>query len=183
MQQYCFLFIGKGSTGLCKLLVFHGKCAFLYINNLVSKLPPALRVYDCTIYLQVFGIYERTTHTGYITFVDTRDAATLIPSIQAHVHPSTIIHSDGWAAYNTLAQLGYVHEVIIHDQQFVDPVTGVHTHGVETYWSHAKQKTKAVYGSRLHMIPSYLDEFMWRERYGLTGVHTFDNMLAVLEEH
>ena len=89
---------------------------------------------------------------------------TLIPVIQAHVHPSTIIHSDGWAAYNTLAQVGYVHVVIIHDQHFVDPVTGVHTNGVKRYWSRAKQKTKDVYGSRLHMIPSYLDDFKWRER-------------------
>ena len=148
-----------------------------------SKLSPALCVYDCTIYLQVFGIYDRTTHTGYITFVDTRDRVTLIPIIQAHVHPCTIIHSDGWAAYNMLAQLGYVHEVVIHDQHVVNPVTGVHTNNVEVYWSCAKQTTKAVYGSRLHMILSYLDEVIWCERYGLTGVHTFDNMLAVLAEH
>eukprot|EP00794_Sanderia_malayensis_P016613 gene16613-biopygen14035 len=30
----------------------------------------------------------------------------------------------------------------------------------------AKRKIKAVYGSRFHLIPSYQDEFMWRERFG-----------------
>ena len=131
----------------------------------------------------MFGIYDRETRVGYIEFVNNRDARTLLPIIQAHVHPGTIIYSDGWAAYNTLAQLGYGHEVVIHDQNFVDPVTGVHTNGVEAYWSRAKQKIKAVYGSRLHMIPAYLDEFMWRERHGLASAHAFDNMLAVLAEH
>ena len=33
------------------------------------------------------------------------------------------------------------------------------------------------------MLPSYLDEFMWRERYGLSSARAFDNMLAVLAEH
>ena len=134
-------------------------------------------------FLQVFGIYDRSRHIGYIQLIDNRDAATLIPIIQAHVQPGTMIYSDGWAAYNDLAQLGYGHEVIGHGQHSVDPATAVHTNGVRAYWSRAKQKIKAVYGSRLHMVPSYLDEFMWRERYGLASADTFDNMLAVLAEH
>ena len=36
---------------------------------------------------------------------------------------------------------------------------------------------KSVYGSTLPLIPSYLDEFMWRERYGLNISEAFDNTL------
>ena len=49
----------------------------------------------------VFGLVD-TSHTpalGYMEIVSQRDAATLLPIIQAHVAPGTIIHSDQWAAY------------------------------------------------------------------------------------
>ena len=141
-----------------------------------------LHIARLPFFYKVFGIYDRETNVGLIQFVDRRDEATLLPIRQRHVLPGTMICSDGWAAYNTLAQLGYGHEVIIHDDNFVDPVTGVHINGVEAYWSREKQKIKAVYGSRLYMIPSYLDEFVWRERYGMDGGAAFENMLRVLAE-
>ena len=53
------------------------------------------------------------------------------------------IYSDGWQAYNNLPNIGYGHERVIHTDNFVDPVTGVHTNGVEAYWSRAKQKLKS----------------------------------------
>ena len=108
----------------------------LYINGVTF---PYLYAFT---FLQVFGIYDRETHVGFIQFVDNRDAATLLPIIQAHVLLGTMIYCDGWGAYNNLGQLGYGHEVVIHDQHFVDPVTGAHTNGVEAYWSRAKQKSK-----------------------------------------
>ena len=61
--------------------------------------------------------------------------------------------------------------------------TGKHTQGVEAYWSRAKRKIKDVYGSRLHMIPSYIDEFLWRERYGLHTELAFANIMEHISEH
>lgn len=131
----------------------------------------------------VFGMYDRQRRVGWIEFVESRDAPTLLPLIQRYVRPGTMIYSDGWAAYNNLPNIGYGHDRVIHADNFVDPVTGVHTNGVEAYWSRAKQKLKAVYGSRLHMVPSYLDEYLWRERFGLQTAAAFDNMLAHIAEH
>ena len=131
----------------------------------------------------VFGMYDRQRRVGWIEFVASRDAPTLLPLIQRYVRPGTMIYSDGWAAYNNLPNIGYGHERVIHADNFVDPVTGVHTNGVEAYWSRAKQKLKAVYGSRLHMVPSYLDEYLWRERFGLQTAEAFNNMLAHIAEH
>jgi hypothetical protein len=43
-------------------------------------------------------------------------------------------------------------------------VTGVCTNHVEAYWKNAKRRFKAMSGSTL--VPSHLDEYMWRERFG-----------------
>ena len=131
----------------------------------------------------VFGLYERQSGAGWIQFVPQRDAQTLVPIVQAMVRPGTTIHSDLWRAYNNLSNLGFVHHTVNHSANFVDPATGVHTQSVEGYWSRAKQKIKAVYGSRLPFIPSYLDEFMWRERFGHNTGEAFANMLAHIAEH
>jgi transposase-like protein len=60
-----------------------------------------------------------------------RDAATLVPIIERHVHPGTMIYSDGWAAYRGLQEAGYQHQTVIHDRNFVDPDTGTHTQTIE----------------------------------------------------
>eukprot|EP00794_Sanderia_malayensis_P000800 gene800-93_t len=131
----------------------------------------------------VFGMYDRTTHVGYIQFVEARTARVLIPIIRAHIAPGSTIYSDGWASYRRLRRYGYQHGRVIHQDNFVDPITGVHINGVEAYWSMAKQKIKAVYGSRLQLISSYLDEFMWRERFGQHTAVAFGHMLEHIAEH
>ncbi len=86
----------------------------------------------------VFGMYETESKTGIIIMVDRQDAATLIPIIQEYVRPRSIIHSDEWLAYHGLAQLGYNLRDVVHADNFVDPITGVYTNGVESYWSQVK---------------------------------------------
>jgi len=69
--------------------------------------------------------------------VDRRDAATLLPIIEAHVLPGTIVHSDQWAAYNQVASLNPVaqHSTVNHSIEFVNSSTGVHTQNIESYWN------------------------------------------------
>jgi len=66
---------------------------------------------------------------GYMEIVPQRDAATLLPLINAYVAAGAIIHSDEWAAYNQVQRLFNVmimaHEVINHSVNFVEPTTGV----------------------------------------------------------
>ena len=128
----------------------------------------------------MFGIVD-TYHTpalGYMEIVQQRDAATLLPIIQAHVASGSIVHSDQWAAYNNVASIpGIVsHRTVNHSLTFVDPATGVHTQNVESYWNRVKPKLKRMRGCHAEQLPAYLDEFMWRERYGRTAEETFDNV-------
>ena len=67
------------------------------------------------------------------------------------------------------------HAIVNHSLHFVDPVTGVHTNNVESYWNRVKRKLKHMKGCHRHQLPSYLDEFMWMERWG--GRNAFNNII------
>ena len=108
----------------------------------------------------VFGLVDtsQTPALGYMEIVPQRDAATLLPLINVHVAPGTIIHSDEWAAYNRVQRLSNVssHDVVNHSVNFVEPSTGVHTQHVESYWNRVKTKLKRMKGCHGHQLPSYL---------------------------
>ena len=108
-----------------------------------------------------------------------RDAATLLPIINTHTAPGTIVHSDEWAAYRNVQNLPNVssHGTVNHSVTFVDPTTGVHTQNVESYWCRVKTKLKRMRGCHSHQLPSYLDEFMWRERYGETARDALEKIM------
>ena len=111
--------------------------------------------------------------------VSTRCQHSAIPIIQAHVAPETIIHSDEWRAYHQVASLPSVasHGTVNHSVTFVNPTTGVHTHNIESYWERVKLKLKHMKGCHAHQIPSYLDEFMWRERHAPQQRMAFDSIM------
>ena len=119
-----------------------------------------------------------TPALGVMTMVTRRDAATLLPIINRHVRPGSIVWSDEWRAYSRVQQLAPVtqHQTINHSIQFVDPVTGVHTQNVDSYWNRVKTKFKRMKGVQESMLPSYLDEFMWRERHGRTANVALQNL-------
>ena len=58
------------------------------------------------------------------------------------------------------------HRIVNRSLHFVDPVTNVHTQHIKSYWNRVKIKFKKMRGVDSSQLPSYLDEFMWRERYG-----------------
>ena len=75
--------------------------------------------------------------------VPQRTAATLLPLIQQHVAPGTVIHSDQWASYNQVGTLPNVsaHRTVNHSVEFVSP-SGVHTQNVESYWNRSKMRQR-----------------------------------------
>ena len=71
-----------------------------------------------------------------------------------------------------------------HSLNFVDPTTGVHTQHIESYWNRVKLRFKCMKGVDTRQLPSYLDEFMSRERYGQDPTTLLDNTcrdIAILE--
>ena len=113
----------------------------------------------------VLGGIERGMDKTFFVPVPQRDSATLIPIVLQYVRRGTTIYTDMWKAYDSLDRCGYVHGTVNHSQNFVDPVTGVHTNSIEGTWTHAKRKLKN-HGTSDDLFGSYLVEYMWRRRYG-----------------
>ena len=117
----------------------------------------------------VFEGIERDMGRCFMLEVPDRPQATLHALILRWIRPGTHIISDSWRAYRGLNQLGggiYDHEVIIHEQHFVDPNSqSVHTQNVENLWMRAKRKLKRQSGTSWALFSSYLWEFLWLQKY------------------
>ena len=90
----------------------------------------------------VFRMYDRKARKGWIKFVRHRDQGTLIPIVNEFVGHGTMVHSDGWAVYNNFGEHGYTHRVVVHKENILDPITHVHTQGIEEYWGRVKRKLR-----------------------------------------
>ena len=116
----------------------------------------------------IFGMYDTSMNCGIAVYVENRTREVLLSEIQKYVAPNTTIWSDEWKAYQAIASLPehYMHGTVNHSQNFRNPETGVCTNSVEGYWSRLKKflRRKQVMSATEH-LPSYLDEFMWRENY------------------
>ena len=106
----------------------------------------------------VLGGIERGTDKICLVPVQ-RNSATLISIVQQYVRRGT---TDLWGAYSSLGQCGYVHGTVNHSQNFVDPVTKVHTNSIEGMWTHAKKLKN--HSTSEDLFGSYLIEYMWRRR-------------------
>ena len=121
---------------------------------------------------------------GYMQIVARRNTATLLPIIQRTVLPGTTVWSDQWSSYNRVGQIPGVvsHGVVNHSLTFVNQTTGVHTQAIESYWNRVKTKFKRMKGVSEAQLPSYLDEFMWRERHGKTSPSAFLSIVKHIAE-
>ena len=68
----------------------------------------------------ILGLWTPPTHRFWGTCQ--RNAATLLPIIQQHVVPGTIIHSDEWRTYSQVSTLPNVaaHATVNHSLEFVN---------------------------------------------------------------
>jgi transposase-like protein len=129
----------------------------------------------------VFGAIERGSNPPkcFIEVVAKRNRDVLTEVISRRIHSESTIVSDGWRAYNQLAQSGLDHRVINHSKNFVDPKDqSIHTQNVENLWRCLRRflSTKGTY-TRRHMR-EYLDEFVFRKSF----ISIFEVALSVIEE-
>jgi transposase-like protein/ssDNA-binding Zn-finger/Zn-ribbon topoisomerase 1 len=124
----------------------------------------------------VFGgiLRSQDSFKCFMQVVDKRDEATLLPIVQNKVHPGTTIVTDGWAAYRNLSQYGYVHKVVIHSENFVNPNDSLaHTQNIENTWMLVKRLLHAKGTNIKSNMDEYLAEFLFRKRF----FNTFESFI------
>ena len=131
----------------------------------------------------IVGIYDTLMKRGVIEYVEHRDGDTLTELIAKYVAPGTEVHTDGWAAYRGLSAMGYIHKTVNHSTNFVDPITGTCTNAVEAYWSRLKAWLRRHGVMQNALLPSHVDEFMWRDVFAQGSVkETFSNIISHLKK-
>ena len=110
----------------------------------------------------IFGGICRESRQFFVTPVEKRDAATLIPIITSKIKEGSTIISDCWKSYNTIKDLNFEHLTVNHKYNFVDPETLAHTQNIENLWWQIKCQLPETY-SKHEQIYLHLSEYMWRK--------------------
>lgn len=136
--------------------------------------------------LWVFGVLstEYSPCRGYFEVVRRRDRATLCQILQRVLLPGSEVHSDDWGAYRNLDRHVpnvSVHRTVVHQNNFVDPLTGIHTQEAESAWARLKYHSKREKGIRSEHLQGFLNEQMWRDWRGLNDV--FRNVIYVIRNY
>lgn len=129
----------------------------------------------------VFGGYCRESGLVFMLPVEKRDRDTLLPEIQKWILPGTKIISDGWKAYRSIPEIpGFNYEFawVNHTKNFVDPVTGAHTQGIESSWRAAKSKY-CPSGRRKIYFRGHLAKYMFLRKCKVQGWSPFEAFLKM----
>ena len=94
--------------------------------------------------------------------VPNRTTQTLLAVITKYCARNSVIHTDGWKAYNSLSQHGYIHKTVIHEENYVDLVSSAHTQAAERQWVEVRAWWRRSRGSS-RLLQSHFDEISWRE--------------------
>ena len=116
--------------------------------------------------------------------VQRRDRATLCRILQRVLLPGSEIHTDDWGTYRNLDRYVAnvaVHRIVVHRNNFVDPLTGIHTQEAVSAWVRMKYHVKREKGIRSLDIQGFLDEQMWRDWRGAGNL--FHNIIMVIANY
>ncbi len=128
----------------------------------------------------VFGIYKR--NGAVCTQIVHNCSKELLQKIvREKVSLNTIIHTDGWPAYDSLVDLGYQkHYRIKHrDGEFVRG--NVHINGIEGFWGYVKTRLTKFKGLRKSQFYLHLKESEYR--YNRRNENLYETMLTMFRNH
>lgn len=112
-----------------------------------------------------------------LTICPDRSKETLQALIEEHVDPDSIVHTDQWRGYCGLEELGYCHETVNHQLNFVAP-DNVHTQRIESQWRNLRRKFSK--GGIDHKdINAHLMEHVWRRDNRLNNRDPFLELLKL----
>ena len=130
----------------------------------------------------VVGGICRDTEMCFAERVPDRTAETLEEVIIEHVLPGTTIHTDMWSGYTNIEECGYIHKVVNHSKNFVNPEDGTHTQKIERFWRGLKDVRKRYQGIPESEIDSHIHEYLWRKMNNINYKNAFNKTIEMLRE-
>ena len=110
----------------------------------------------------VFGLYKRNGKV-YTEIVPNAKAQTLQAIIRGHADIESVIHTDGWAGYDGLVDMGYEkHFRVNHGENEFSRGFGNHINGIESFWGYAKHRLVKFKGIPRDKFELYLKETEFR---------------------
>lgn len=128
----------------------------------------------------VFGLLKRGDQV-YTEIVPNASKAALQKVIRGRVEPQSVLHTDGWRAYDGLVDLGFdKHFRVSHgDNEFARG--SHHVNGIESFWSFAKRRLLKFNGIPKHTFYLHLKEteFRFNHRHN----HLYKTLLSCLRHN
>jgi transposase-like protein len=110
----------------------------------------------------VFGLYKRGGKV-YTEIVPDVKSKTLQALIRGRADIESVIHTDGWVAYDGLVDLGYEkHYRVQHGKDEFSKCNGQHINGIESFWGYAKHRLTKFKGIPKNMFELHLKETEFR---------------------
>ena len=97
---------------------------------------------------------------GYFQVVRSRSRAILTQIMQRVLLPGSEVHTDDWASYRNLPKHVAnvrVHRTVVHQNHFVDLLTGIHIQEAESAWSRLKYHVEREKGIRRADLQEFLN--------------------------
>lgn len=109
----------------------------------------------------VFGLHKRGGCV-FTQVVPNCSRAALQRVIRGKVALESVIHTDGWPAYDGLVDLGYEKHYRVHHGVNEFARGKNHINGIESFWSYAKHRLKKFHGWRKEAFYLHLKECEFR---------------------
>ena len=107
----------------------------------------------------VFGLLKRGGKV-YTAIIPNAKTETLLPIIEEHVRPDSIVYTDTFRSYNALDVSSFQHVRINHSELFAD--NDNHINGIENFWNQAKRHMRRFNGIKPDHFYWFLKECEWR---------------------
>ena len=126
------------------------------------------------------------TKTGAKKWVKSllRDSDTLIPLIKKYVKQGSVVITDGWTAYLSLPEHGYIHHRIVHQKYWIHPRKPfIHTQTIERLWGSIKDIGLRK-GQRKQYLKEIISRYIFLHRFSYNeAIHEFFVLLGKKYRH
>ena len=109
----------------------------------------------------VFGVFKRNGHV-YTEIVPDAKKKTLLAVIRGRVDLDSVVHTDGWRAYDGLVDLDYEWHFRVHHGANEFATGNRHINGIESFWAFAKLRLSRFKGLPKHTFYLHLKETEFR---------------------